>query len=440
MTLSSDTFPNMTIESIADSRPGAIKIGPFGSQLRKEEMASSGRKVYGQENVISEDWSLGNRRITDAKFRLLSGCRLDPGDVVLTMMGTIGKCAVFPDDAEPGLMDSHLLKIQPDPRVVDRSYLRLVIQAEQVVGRQVVRMSHGSIMSGLSSGIVRRLRVPVPSLPEQRRIATILDTADEAIRRTEQLIAKLEQMKRGLLYDLLTRGIDENGELRDRKRDSTQHSPIGQCPAHWGFVRLQDVTAHVTKGATPTTFGFSWADSEGVVFLRSECVRDGSFSLEGSERISLAAHRAMQRSQILPGDLLMTITGYIGRSCIYPTSMPEGNINQHIARIRVLPGSNVDPGFVMWALQDRRQRALLERDLTGLAYPQISLAQVQAIPLPVPPMVEQLQIAGILDAHESRIRQESALLAKLRLLKRGLMDDLLTGRVRVPNLVEGDSA
>jgi type I restriction enzyme, S subunit len=327
---------------------------------------------------------------------------------------------------------AHILRARPE---MNQKFLFHALEH-----RDIRRYISGGTRTKLTQAELRAVQIPVPPSREQRSIAEILDTLDEAIGSTAQLIEKLELIKRGLLHDLLTRGVNGNGGLRDPDLLQEQVSPIGKCPEEWGFVRLQDVAAHITKGSTPTTFGFSWSDSEGILFLRSECVRDGSFSLEGSERIPVAAHEAMQRSRIYPGDLLMTITGYVGRSCIYPLSMPEGNINQHIARIRVNRESGVHPGFVMWALQDPRQRARLERDLTGLAYPQISLAQVQAIPLPVPAMAEQEAIARILDQHQSVIGAESALLRKLRLLKTGLMEDLLTGRVRVTRLLEGDAA
>jgi type I restriction enzyme S subunit len=133
------------------------------------------------------------------------------------------------------------------------------------------------------------------------------------------------------------------------------------------------------------------------------------------------------------GYILITITGYIGRSCVFPVDMPESNINQRIARVRIVD-SRIAPNWVSWALQDPRRRNLLERDLTGLAYPQISLAQVQAVPLLVPSDDGQQTITATLDAGESKLQGERDALAKLRTVKNGLMDDLLTGRVhaRVP--------
>jgi type I restriction enzyme, S subunit len=167
-------YPIATIEEIAAPDLGAIKIGPFGSQLKKDELSDQGYKVYGQENVIARDFSLGNRRVSVSKFDQLKSCRLFPGDVVVTMMGTIGRCAVVPSDAEIGIMDSHLLRIQLSPKRMMPEFIVQVFTAEGMVMRQIMRMSHGSIMSGLSSRIVRRLEVPLPSIPEQRRILEIL--------------------------------------------------------------------------------------------------------------------------------------------------------------------------------------------------------------------------------------------------------------------------
>jgi type I restriction enzyme S subunit len=92
-------------------------------------------------------------------------------------------------------------------------------------------------------GDLSQVPIRVPPLPEQRRVAEILDTLDEAIRKTEQVIAKLQQMKQGLLHDLLTRGIDDNGELRDPDRHPEQFkdSPLGRIPERWEVLPLGQV-------------------------------------------------------------------------------------------------------------------------------------------------------------------------------------------------------
>jgi len=200
-------------------------------------------------------------------------------------------------------------------------------------------------------------------------------------------------------------------------------------PAGWKVVSLRSVAAPITKGATPTTYGFAWnaeSDESGIPFLRSECVQDGMFVPTATERIPNQAHLIMRRSAIKGGDVLITITGYIGKVCQYPENAPEANINQHIARVRITSGQLLDTRYAFWALHNPRQKIRLEKDLTGLAYPQISLAQVQAIPLPLPPLPEQRRIVEVLDTLDEAIRKTAQVVAKLQQMKQGLLHDLLT--------------
>lgn len=89
-----------------------IKIGPFGSALKLEDMVDDGIRVYGQENVIQRDFSLGARRISDAKFAEMTVYKAIENDILITMMGTSGKCIIVPGSAEVGIIDSHLLRVR----------------------------------------------------------------------------------------------------------------------------------------------------------------------------------------------------------------------------------------------------------------------------------------------------------------------------------------
>ena len=213
----------LLIEEVAAQRTGAIKIGPFGSALPRSAMVPDGIKVYGQENLIARDWDVGNRRVTPETFHSLRTCELHPGDVVIGMMGSLGHCEVFSSDAEPGLMDSHLLRIQAHQDLLTPEYLRLLVLSDETT-RQIGRLSHGSIMAGLSSKVVRRVRLFVPPLEEQRRVAEILDTIDETIQATERVIAKLRFAHEALQLQLVpiptNDGVEEAllGALIDPKR------------------------------------------------------------------------------------------------------------------------------------------------------------------------------------------------------------------------------
>jgi type I restriction enzyme S subunit len=431
--ISETVFPQMRIEDIAASHPGAIKIGPFGSQLKKEDLSEFGYKVYGQENIIANDFSLGKRRIDNSKFLSLKSCRLYPGDLVITMMGTIGKCTVFPDNAEVGIMDSHLLRIQVNTEIADKKFMALVIAAEEVVGRQISQMSHGSIMSGLSSSIVRRLRVPLPPLNEQQYIVEILDTIDEEIAHTSSIIAKLKQIKAGLLHDLLTRGLDDNGELRDAIAHPEQFkdSPLGSIPKDWQCVKLRDLCKTPIRdfGSFSMTNLITFLDS-GIPFLKSEMIEEDYLNTKNLTFISKNVHELLKKSWVYPENILYSKIGSaLGKAVLYKGDLGICNSNAAIAKIDI-NNTIALPEYIVYVLNSQQLKHRFMKKIISLL-PRINLTDIYNFDIPLPPLSEQNQNIEVLNSHEQRIKTEEAYLEKLKLQKKGLMHDLLTGKVRV---------
>ena len=146
--------------------PDGIKIGPFGSQLKLEQMSPSGYKVYGQANVIARDFARGTKFVNQEKFDELSACEVLPGDLLVTMMGTSGRCTHVPENAAKGIMDSHLLRLRTDTSINVRFASRLIDESPYVK-EQITVAGKGSIMHGLNSGMVKALVLALPPLPEQ---------------------------------------------------------------------------------------------------------------------------------------------------------------------------------------------------------------------------------------------------------------------------------
>ena len=157
-----------------------MKIGPFGSALKKEYYVEKGIKVYTQENIFKNDFSLGNYYITEDKYLELQSCELIPGDIVISMMGTIGACSVFPETSEKGIMNSHLLRLQTNDSSL-AEYIALQIKDSPFIKQQILKLSVGSIMSGLSSTVVKKLKFPIPSIEEQRKIYLFFKQLDDTI-------------------------------------------------------------------------------------------------------------------------------------------------------------------------------------------------------------------------------------------------------------------
>ncbi|PZE24547.1 restriction endonuclease subunit S [Curtobacterium sp. MCBD17_028] len=192
---------------------------------------------------------------------------------------------------------------------------------------------------------------------------------------------------------------------------------------------LGEISAFITKGATPTTYGYSW-ETFGVPFLRSECVSDHGLDMRQSMSISKNADNALRRSRVQDGDILMTITGNVGR-VVRLHGVGAANINQHIARIRVMD-RNFDPRFIYHYLSQQTMREYFGSIVTGQAYPQISLVQVRSTLVPCLPRTEQQRMADALDDADDLIATLERLIAKKQAIKQGMMQQFLTGKTRLP--------
>lgn len=136
------------------------------------------------------------------------------------------------------------------------------------------------------------------------------------------------------------------------------------------------------------------------------------------------AHQKMIRSEVKPGDLLMTITGNIGRVAMASKRFPTANINQHIARIRILSDGRADVGFIYQSLKHEGYATYYRAILTGQAYPQISLQQVRGTPVALPPISEQEKIAAILTTVDEKLDVIARQIEATQTLKQGLMQTL----------------
>jgi type I restriction enzyme S subunit len=263
-----------------------IKPGPFGSSLTKDFYTSSGYRVYGQEQVIAGDLNIGDYFISSSKYLELRSFSIQANDILLSLVGTTGKVLVVPDSFYPGVINPRLIRLRPNLRQTVVGYLKHLLESS-IVRHQLNRLSQGGTMEVLSATVLRQLKLPKPSnLPEQRSIAHILDTIDEAIATTTAHIDKLKLAKAGLLHDLLTRGIDDNGELRDPTRHPEQFkdSELGLIPKDWDAVSLSSVAGLQVGYA----FKSEWfAEDKGINLMRGENVGYGNPDWSDIKRLPL---------------------------------------------------------------------------------------------------------------------------------------------------------
>lgn len=185
--------------------------GPYGSSLTKAMYSQRGYRVYGQQQVIPDDFSVGDYYISADKFVEMTRYRVLPHDVLVSVMGTVGRVAVVPETAEPGIINPRLVRYRPDFNRVRPRYLQLAMQASPSQA-QLAEGAKGTTMEGLNMQILGKLLILVPPLHEQDAICDFLDsevvTFDIAITRTEREIALIREYRTRLVADIVTGQLD----------------------------------------------------------------------------------------------------------------------------------------------------------------------------------------------------------------------------------------
>ena len=276
-----------------------------------------------------------------------------------------------------------------------------------------------------------RFTVPKLPLPEQSKIAEVLSTVDRAIEQTEALIAKHQRIKTGLLQDLLTRGIDEHGNLRSEQFHEFNDSPLGRIPVEWDLTLLDSLavrgSGHTPNKQRPAYWngGIKWvslADSRKLDDLYiSET--DKEISELGLKNSSAVLHPA--------GTVILSRDAGVGKSAILAHEMA---VSQHFMAWRCKP-TKLDNIYLYYWLQ--RDKPKFEGIASGSTIVTIGLQFFRAYSIAAPREVdEQIAISTKLKNADSAIAQTTLHSRKLRRLKTALMQDLLTGNRRVTALLE----
>ncbi len=398
--------------------------------------------VYVEHSSIS---AIGQRCIQDAGFdpsvaRPHDETRVDrvlfaaQGDVLLnsTGTGTIGRSCVFEGDGKY-IVDGHVTLIRPNPTKLNGRWLNALLQSHYVQNYLEKFCYSGSTNQvELSTASLASLHFPLPSTTEQNSIITVLNTLDTQIQATEILIAKLKQVKAGLLYDLLTRGIDEHGQLRDPVAHPEQfkNSQLGEIPKEWE-VKPLSIIADLQVGFA---FKSEWfQEQEGILLLRGENVSTGKLDWSDARRLSWSLYSIYKEYELAVGDVIIGMDRtFTKQGCKISVIDHEDVPALLVQRVgRFLPIAS-DRKFLRALLGSQYyQRALLKQQ-KGMDIPHLSKAEILKPSVAIPMPQEQYQIGTIINKYDAYIQKEETYLNKLKQLKRGLMHDLLTGQVRVP--------
>ena len=352
---------------------------------------------------------------------------------------------------EPGDLVFCLFDIDETPRTIGLSsmtgmitgaYTKFVCPNEQnrrFIYQLYLSLDNGKLLKPLYSGLRKVITkstflsatIPLPPLPEQRAIVRYLDYVNRRIRRyvtaKRKLIALLEEEKQAVVSRAVTRGLDPNVPLKPSGVEW-----LGDVPAHWDRCRLRNVVSVVTTGSRGWS---SFASDTGPLFIRVANLNRGSLQLrfDDTVRLNLPETSEVTRTRIHAGDLLVSVTAYIGSVGLAPEELEEAYVSQHVARCQPLPGSSSRwLGYVLLSTvgQTHGQISLYGGTKDGL-----SLDDVKNYQILLPPLDEQIAIVehvdkatAAVDAAIARARRQIELIQEYRT---SLIANVVTGKLDV---------
>lgn len=287
---------------------------------------------------------------------------------------------------------------------------------------QLRRKAQGTTFEAVGKDDLATLVVNHFSDQEQARIAEVLDTLDEAIRRSEEVREKRSQLLDGLAQQLMTCGVDEDGQIRDASQapNGFEQTSLGRFPRSWQIRSIGDLGTTITGSTPPSSVPGVWGDD--LPFVTPSEVTEGGAVLCASRSVSAKGKAFV--SPLPPSTLLTVCIGStLGKMAL---THEECATNQQINA--TIPGPGVDGTFLEYAIRLQIGKLLA---LAGLqAVPIVNRTQFEGLRVAVAPPEEQRRIGDIIRAQQALIHEEEVVIAGLQSLKSGLTSDLLTGRVR----------
>jgi type I restriction enzyme, S subunit len=300
--------------------------------------------------------------------------------------------------------------------------------------------SHGSTMQHITRKELGRFIALFPdSEDEQAKIAEILSTVDRAIEQTEALISKQGRIKTGLMQDLLTRGIDEHGNLRSESTHQFKDSPLGRIPQDWSATSFGKIFAdnggHIQTGPFGSQLHSHEYVTEGIPVVMPQDIVSGRINTSDIAQIPELKAKAMERHRMLLGDLVFARRGDLSK-CAVIHQAQQGWLCGTGCLLMRLPLKALSPRWTADIYRFHTTQRQVSIHAVGSTMPNLNTEILNSLIVARPPLKEQLRIEDRLSSTDEHERSSKSRLEKLKLLKMGLMQDLLTGKKRVTALLQ----
>lgn len=387
--------------------------------------------VYRNQKISNEI----DFKIVTAKDSEIKNANLEVGDILFTPSSEkptdIGHAGIVIEELPNTVYSYHLVRFRPDePNKFNPHFLAYALNSFECEKHFITRAT-GTTRYTLSKSDFKSLEFEYPENPaEQTAIATLLSKVDEAIAATQNSIKAAEKLKKALMQNLLTGKLKPDGSWRTED-EFYEDEKFGKVPLGWHIIKGNKITTKITKGQSPKWQGFEYQDS-GILFVTSENVRDGYIEVDSPKYLPLEFHKKIKNSQLQKGDLLINIVGAsIGRCAVFNLDVEYANTNQAVCVFR--PDEENDSDFLAYYFQLGYTQQRLLGTQVETARANLSLGDFRKFKFIIPEDPnEQKYIAAKLNEVNTTIQDKQTKIKSLQRLKKSLMQNLLTGKVRLP--------
>ncbi|MBI6189397.1 restriction endonuclease subunit S [Providencia rettgeri] len=429
-------WKTMKVKFLLKDGSEGIKIGPFGSALKLEDMVEDGIRVYGQENVIKRDFTLGKRFISQEKYDDMKIYTVEAGDILVTMMGTSGKCQVVPENASLGIIDSHLLKLRVNSKIQPELF-RLLVDEAQEIKNQISKQGKGSIMHGLNSSIVKELEFPLPSLEEQIQILSFLNheiaNIDTLIAKQEKLIELLKEKRQAVISNAVTKGLNPDVPMKDSGVEW-----LGDVPEHWVVLKLKHLIQSLESGCSVNAADTPAKTSE-IGVLKTSCVYTRRFRVEENKTV-LQEDLPRVKCPIRKGAIIisrMNTPELVGASALVNVDIDNIYLPDRLWQTNFNKSFDIEAEFLAYfmTVEGFRNQISLSAEGASSSMQNIAKEDYLAINAILPQLKEQIEIVNYIKKNEAKfLRLEAQVMNTIELLKErktALISAAVTGKIDV---------
>ncbi|WP_227004534.1 restriction endonuclease subunit S [Jeotgalibaca porci] len=397
------------------------KVNSFidGDWIESKDMSKEGVRIIQTGNIGIGRFieKKAKRYISETTFEKLNCKEIYEGDMLICRLADpIGRACLIPAKEERLITSVDITIFRPSKQY-DSKYLVYYINSDENLS-EVKKYTSGTTRQRISRGNLAKVLIKVPPLKEQQKIAEILSTVDEQIEQTDQLIEKTKELKKGLMQQLLTKGIGHT---------EFKQTELGYIPIDWKIKSLNEITTDVTIGLV-TSMTKNYVDN-GIPLIRNSDIKEGFVRTEKMVNLSYDFASSNKHKMLKRGDIVTIHTGDIGTSAVIEDNL-IGALG--FATLQTTVPDNTSSEWLMLFFNSEIAKKQFYNFSTGDGRNNLNLKEFVKTRIIVPNLLEeQNKISSIISTVDEKIKGYENEKSKYEELKKGLIQQLLTGKTRV---------